>query len=200
MRKSISLFSASLLLMGLGVVPAANAFTISLVPQVTEVGVGETVSVDVVASGLVDGVAPALAGYDLSVSFDASLLSVLNVTFGTGLDVTGLGSGHGTIDLAPGLLEVFEFSFDPSAELNALQPDAFTLFTLTFNANSAGASLVGLALNGPQSSAEGTALTVDALNGASLSITPVPLPAAAWLLLSGLAGVGCFSRKGRRAA
>ncbi len=147
-------------------------------------------------SGLVDGAAPSLAVYDLFVSYDSSLLSVVNVTFGTGLDIAGFGSDQVTGD-PPGLLEVVEYSFDSIADLNTLQPDAFTLFTVTFSADAVGTSLLGLALNGPQSSAEGTALTVDALNGASVSaVTPVPLPAAAWLLLSGLARRWLFSRKG----
>ena len=44
----------------------------------------------------------------------------------------------------------------------------------------------------------GGPLNVDGFNGMVTGVAPVPLPAAAWLLLSGLAGVGAFARRRRR--
>jgi len=193
MRKLFSVLMASLVL-GAGLVPAANAFTISLVPQGSVVNPGGSVAVDVVASGLTDGTAPSLGAWDLNVSFDSSVLSVASVAFGTGLDVLGLGFNiQGFDDSAAGFVNAFEVSFDSTANLNSLQSGAFTLFTVTFSAASEGASLLGLTSNA-LSSAEGAALTASALNGASVSIAPVPLPAAAWLLISALAAAGVFRR------
>jgi hypothetical protein len=122
------------------------------------------------------------------------------ITFGTGLDVLGLGLNfQGFDDTVAGLVNAFDVSLDSIADLNSLQPGAFTLFTVTFNAMSEGASLLGLTANA-LSSAEGSSLAAAALNGSSVSVVaPVPLPAAAWLLISGLAGAGVFRRKTVRA-
>ncbi len=198
MRKSISVLITSLVL-GLGVVPAADAFTISVVPQSPVVSPGSSFTVDVVAQGLTDGTAPSLGAWDLNVSFDAGILSVANVTFGTGLDLAGLGLNfQGFDDSTPGLVNAFDVSLDSIGDLNSLQPGAFTLFTVTFNAASSGASILGLSANA-LSSAEGDALTASSLNGSSVSVAaPVPLPAAAWLLISGLAWAGAFTRRSRR--
>jgi hypothetical protein len=193
MRKSISMLSAALLL-AMGLLPAADAFTISLVPQSSVVSPGGTLSVDVIASDLAAGAAPSLGAFDLNVSYDGAILSFDSVVFGAGLDVLSLGSLQDVDSGMSGLFNAFELSFDTTADLNTLQPDAFTLFTVTFNAVSAGTSLLGLSVNS-LSSAEGTDLAADALNGASVSVAPVPLPAAAWLLLSGLAGTGFLARR-----
>ena len=191
MRKSIGLLSLVVLL-GLAVAPAANAISISVVPQSPAVGVGGMFSVDVVAAGLVGGSAPSIGTYDLNVGYDAALLSLANVTFGTGLDVLGLGSFQDTSASMPGVANVFELSFDTIAALNSLQPDAFTLFTLTFNANSIGTSLFGLTINA-LGDAAGNPLAAD-LSNASVTVTPVPLPATPWLLLSGLGVAAVFLR------
>ena len=196
MRKTIPMLSAALLL-SVGLVPAADAFTLSVVPQSSAVGVGGTVSVDVVASDLAGGAAPSLGAYDLDLSFDPSLLSFSNISFGTGLSVTGVEGIQGS-DLGTGVINPFEVSFEDTVDLNALQADAFTLFTITFNAASAGTSLLSLSVNALSSADTVTPLTADVLNGASVTVTgapAVPLPAAGWLLISGLASTGLFGRR-----
>lgn len=200
MRKSISMLSAALVL-GMGLVPAADAFTLSVVPQASTVSLGGTVSVDVVASDLVSGGAPSLGAYDLDLSFDSSVLSFGSIEFGTGLSVTGVPSIIQDFALGTGSVNPFEVSLEETADLNALQAGAFRLFTITFNAAQVGTSRLSLTVSS-LSTAEGAALTADALNGASISVAgapEVPLPAAAWLLLSGVAGVGSLVRR-RRAA
>jgi len=193
MRKSILMLPAALLL-ALSVAPAAEAFTLSVVPQNPSVSVGGTIAVDVVASDLLSGGAPSLGAFDLSMRYDSSALSFAGVTFGTALDLFGLGDIQDFDLTSPGLLNAFEVSFDSAADLNSLQPGVFTLFTITFNATAPGAAALGLAANS-LSSAEGTALTAAALNGANVEVTAVPLPAAGWLLISGLAALGGFSRR-----
>jgi len=175
--------------------PAANASLLSVIPQTPSANVGGTLSVDVIASGLLDGGAPSIGTYDLSLAYDSSLLSLAGVTFGSGLDVRGFGSLQDWSASAPGLANVFELSFDSIDDLTQLQPDRFRLFTLTFQADAIGATALTLLINA-LGDAAGNALTPDIAN-ASATVTAVPLPAVEWLLLSGLATAG-FVRRARR--
>lgn len=197
MRKVISLLSVALAF-GFGMVPAAEAFTISFVPSSPTVSVGSGFTVDVVASGLSDGGAPSIGAYDFDITWDASLLSYAGTAFGTGLDVMGLGLNDplatpGT----PGRLNVFELSFDSTADLNQLQPDTFTVLTLSFDAVAAGTSSLAFMLNAI-ASAEGNSLAAQAdLQNGSVTVAPVPLPAGVWLLLSGLGMAAGLRRRTR---
>jgi len=182
MYKSVSFMLAALAL----IAPAANAVTLAVVPAAPAANVGSTFSVDVVASGVGTG-APSIGAYDVDLSYDSSLLSFNNLTLGTGLDVRGLGSLPGSDASVPGKVNVFEVSFDTIPDLNQLQPDTFTLFTLTFNAAAAGTSALQLTLNA-LSDAAGSALAASLQSG-SVTVSPVPLPPTVWLLLSGLAGL-----------
>jgi hypothetical protein len=201
MRKLGSMLSAAVLL-GVGLVPAADALTLSVVPQASTVNVGGTVSVDVVASDLVGGGAPSLGDYDLVLSFDSSVLSFSGIAFGTGLNVTGVPSLIQDYAVGSGSVNAYESSFEDTNDLNGLQPGAFTLFTITFNAAQVGASLLSLGVNALGNAAGTGSLAADVVNGASIAVTgapAVPLPAAGWLLLTGLAGVGSLVRRRRGA-
>ena len=195
MRKMIQALAAVAAL-GVSAVPAAEAFTLSIVPDVSSASVGDAFTVSVMVDGLTDGTAPSLAAYDLDVQFDASIVSFQDIAFGAGLDVTGFGSitDHGLT--SAGVLDVFEASLDETADLNALQGDAFTLFTITFNALQAGVSNLGLTLQSA-STAEAANLLADSIGTSAVQVAPVPLPAAAWLLLSGLTGAFAIGRRRR---
>ena len=164
--------------------PAANAVTLSVVPESPAVNVGSTFSVDVMASGLVDGAAPSIGTYDLDLNYNSSVVSFTSATFGTGLDVLGLGSIQQLDSGTPGKVNVFELSLDSEADLNQLQNDTFKLFTLTFNAAAAGSTALGLTVNA-LGDAAGNSLDAT-LQNASVAVAPVPLPPAVLLLLSGL--------------
>lgn len=123
-----------------------QAQTLTVTPSAQTVDVGDAVSVDLRISGLGDGAAPSVGVFDIDFTFDPSLLSFSTVSYGTGLDVLGLGSLQATTPGA-GTVNLFELSFDTADDLNAFQSDSFTLATLTFNTLAFGASQLTLSLN-----------------------------------------------------
>ncbi|RLI05657.1 hypothetical protein DRO22_02445, partial [Candidatus Bathyarchaeota archaeon] len=61
---------------------SAFAATIGFEPVSQTVPVGESVSVDLVISGLGDGTSPSLAGFDLFIEYDPTILALSDVSFG----------------------------------------------------------------------------------------------------------------------
>ncbi len=182
------LFLTSLLLFT-GITQANISLGISPITQS-----GNSVNLGIVISGLSSASAPSLGGYDFDIGFDPAHLSFNSAIFGDSvlgnqLDLFNLGSNYTTANLvSPGILNLSELSFDAIADLNTLQADSFTLATLSFNMLNPGTSQLTVAIN-VLSDAEGSALLA---NNTSVDITTVPVPGAAWLMLSGL---GVFFRK-----
>ena len=174
----------------------ATAALVSFSPSSQSVAEGDNVSVDLRISGLGDDI---LAGFDLNISFDDSILGFQSFTFGTGLDLFGFGSIQDVDDFLPGLVNVAEISFESDDDLKALQPNDFILGTFTFSALSIGTSalsitapLFGGALVGENASE----LDMQVQDG---SVSVVPIPAAIWLFGTGLIGLLGYSKR-RKAA
>lgn len=176
----------------------ARATTIFFSPSSLTATVGGDVFVDLEISGLGDGSAPSVGVFDLDITFSEAILSFQDLTWGSGLDVLGLGSLQAAT-LGIGTVNLFELSFDSVIDLNALQPSAFTLATLRFLALGTGESGLGLSVNS-LGDADGNSIDA-ALGTARVNVvrdtpvnvrdTPVPLPVLTTMTLVGL---GLFSR------
>ncbi|WP_157198029.1 cohesin domain-containing protein [Methylomonas sp. DH-1] len=148
---------------------------------------GSRVEVPIVVSGLVDVSAPSLAAYDLDIGSDSRRLAFSSVSFGNQLDVFGLGinpAAAESVGPVPGLLNLYELSLDSGNDLDAFQADSFTLATLAFNVLQPGSSDLTMVANA-LSDAHGESLPGVSVQ-TSATVTTVPIPPAAWLMLSGL--------------
>lgn len=183
--------SAALLLAGAFFCGHAAATTVSLSPSSSQVGLGNSFSVDVLISDL--GAADMLAVFDLKLNFDASKLSFGGYSLGSQLGDLGafealdLSLGH----LGNGRLHLGELSF--LAELPE-QAKAFKLATLSFTATALGPSTLGFeqVTLGDQ---WGNALSA---NLASASVSAVPEPSSHALLLAGLGCLGLLQARRSR--
>lgn len=173
----------------------ANAIDISVVSPIANVQISDFVDVDLVVSGLGDGVAPSLGAYDVDLNFDAGVLSLVGVGFGAGLDIFDFGSIQ-TATPGPGTVNLYEVSLDSPEDLDASQPGSFSLATLTFQVLAGGTSALDLSVNAfADSMGENLADNLLVNNG---SVTAVPEPSSALLMLLGLLPVGLVARRFRR--
>lgn len=175
-----SLFAAGCLLLS----AASNATTIiNVSPNLQQANIGDTVSVNLTISGVNTGAVPALGAYDISLSFDPSLLSFEVATFGSQLDIHGLGDVQ-TVTPSTGSVEIFEVSLYSANDLTMLQKSSFTLGNIWFQTLAAGTSALTLSVNA-LADANGNSLVANTENG-SINISSVPEPDGVQLIATGL--------------
>lgn len=106
---------------------------------------GATVSASVGVSEL-DGAV--IAGFDLLLGFDASIVDFINVSFGDALDASDDGDPQFTVDeISDGLIEISGLSLFGTGFSNQDGNTPFTLFDVTFRAASVGTTPLTLAPN-----------------------------------------------------
>lgn len=159
-------------------VRSAVAVSIQLAPASPTIVAGETVSIDVSIAEVIPGGPPSVGAFDLDVTFDSAMLTPTGITFGPFLGDTSLFEALTDVRLLVGVVNLAEVSLLSPAQLDALQPDIFTLATLSFTALASGTTTLAF-----------SDITVDDAFGNLLIGTKVSEPSALLLLCSGLAGL-----------
>jgi hypothetical protein len=177
----------------LSFIAPAQAITINLIPNDTEVTVGTPLTVGIAISDLAGGTAPSLGSFDINLMYDATLLSFAgpgDVSFGDQLDLFDLGSIQAVDDSTAGIVNLFELSLDLADDLDNLQLPDFTLATLTFGTLTEGISTLALSVNALADS-NGGSMAAEVI-GTDINITSsteVPEPYQLFLLFSGIASL-----------
>ncbi|GGO74137.1 cohesin domain-containing protein [Bowmanella pacifica] len=184
------------LLLGIGLCLPGYALAtpiIMLDPASSSGNLGDTITIDILWDGSAD---PAYLGaWDVDIAFDASILSFSSATFDFGVDSFGCIPGI-TCDavLAPGLLDIYEFSLDDIATLMANQDGLGNMFRLaSIDFVAIGEGLSSLSFTGPFltfGDEQGGAIS-PILRDASVCIgangcTQIPEPAGLLLFVGGL--------------
>jgi Cohesin domain len=102
---------------------------LSISPSTQTASVGSHISMDLVVSG--GGNGKAFGTYDITLSFDPSVLLYYGVAFGNQLNLSNLNDVRTQV-VRIGGVEIFEVSLDTSASLLAQQATSFRLATVTF--------------------------------------------------------------------
>ena len=171
----------------------ALSITLSLVVTTAEpVEVGETVDVEVQIAGLDGGALPSLQSYNLTIGFDETILDFTSISYSTELTpgfTGGPTEGTGTV----------QFTQITTETDLTLQPDAFTLATLTFTALDVGDSALGFLSLGNASLAaqSGGGSLFPSLASATGATVTVPEPALLGLFALGLAATARRLRRRR---
>lgn len=174
----------------------ASATVIQASVHHSQTAVGSSVVVTISISGLDDPSPQSLAAFDIDLGFDPGILALTGVSYGTGLDVLGLGSLQLTTETL-GLVNLLEISLDDAASLQAYQQDAFHLAQLTFSATGVGGTDLILNLNA-LGDPDGRPITAEGMNGfleVIASPVPVPEPPTLAMLLSSLVALLAARRR-----
>lgn len=140
MRKTI--FAG--LLAGLLAAQGAHALSVSVDPAVLSAPSGSALAFNVRISDLGTEV---LSTYDISVSFDAAILSLSSVNFGTAMNLGVLDTVNQVRTNGLGSVNLADTASAGEAALLANQADSFVLFSLNFTGAGVGSSAISLTAN-----------------------------------------------------
>jgi hypothetical protein len=167
-----------LLTMCLIQIPLAHSALIEFQPDSILAGNGDSISFDLVISELGSFSPDSLGAFDISIGFDASVLSFASYDLGGFLgDINLFEAVDASSGDIGGAVNVAEVSLLSAIDLDALQPGEFTLATLNFTVINLAAGAVSQlsVLDGAVlSDADGESLSADTSGTASVRAIPVP--------------------------
>lgn len=165
----------------------SHAVIISVVPSNTSLSITDVVTVEVIASDLGNFSAPSISAYDIALNFDNTVLQYNSYVLGGNLDLGLFGSFGFAQDLGTSI-RVDETSFESVFDLENLQSDSFTLFTLTFTAIANGTSALLTDVFSISNASGSTLLQPTAINNSSITVGTVTAsaPNALALIFLGL--------------
>ncbi len=180
----------------------ADPVTVKVVGSTHAAAIGSHLTADVVISGL-DMSPHSLGAFDLNLNYNATILQVVGVVFGTQLGNPAAAPPEAVTgtNQAGGSLSAFAVSLLPPGTLVANQPDSFPLFTVTFKVIGDGNTSLNVSQNAPLGDENGDPLAGTA-QGAPFQGVPIVPTLSQWgllLLLSGLAAAGLYRLWNRRA-
>ena len=179
------LFTA-LLMLGTFISFNANAISIDLIANQSAVNIGDNIEVQVRISGLNDASAPSLGDYDVNFNYDSSIFNFSSIVWGDSilgnqLDLSNFGSLQDASS-GWGWLRISELSVDGALDLELLQKDEFTLFSVLLNAAAIGSGTFSLTTNA-FGDAYGNDVLIDTINSTEVNIRSVSVPEPSSLLL-----------------
>lgn len=203
----VALFSATSAL--------GDPLLLSFVPSSQSVVLGQPASVELVLSGFPAVNRPTVAGFDLEIAFDPSLLSVTDVSYDTYLGDPDPSASEALVSTtfpSPGYVDIAEVSFHGLPYLSTVQDgvDPLPLASISFDTLAAGTANLGMSWSYPPfavTDENGSPLNVTGIAGSIMVTsgggpgpgpTPVPEPGAVLLLATFFAILAATRYQSRR--
>jgi len=183
----------------------AFAVSLSLIPSSSTINSNDPVAVGVKVGGLGNGVPPSIGAFLIEVTFDRHVLTFNSEMYGTFLGDTDPFAFETDIltTVGSGSVRLNELSFLLDGDLDALQPDSFTLAIMKFTGNNVGATTLGFGLvDISDADFPAHTLLVDTFHTGLVTVksstqppsNPIPEPATLLQLGTGLAGLLAWRR------